>query len=168
MKKKRNLGASPDGLITEPSRKDPHGIFDAKYIIFKDGEGLKDALMWNSICKTSDSGVLQVNKNHMYFYLVQQRRFVVERLYGVLSILESNEGFFCTEVSFEHKWWKEKQKNTEQFYDKYIIYELAYTRLAPLRWPTATVRTGVGIVLTDHIQSTFRKSSIKLYIFITT
>ena len=91
----------------------------------------------------------------------------MERLYGVLSILESNEEFFCTEVSFEHKWWKEKQKNTEQFYDKYIIYELAYTRLAPLRWPTATVRTGVGIVLTDHIQSTFRKSSIKLYIFIT-
>ena len=79
MKKTRNLGASPDGLITEPSRKDPHGIFDAKYIIFKDGEGLKDALMWNSICKTSDSGVLQVNKNHMYFYLVQQQRLCCEK-----------------------------------------------------------------------------------------
>ena len=80
MKKKRNLGASPDGLITEPSRKDPHGIFDAKYIIFKDGEGLKDALMWNSICKTSDSGVLQVNKNRMYFYLVQQQRLCCEKI----------------------------------------------------------------------------------------
>ena len=29
--------------------------------------------MGNSICKTSDSGVLQVNKNHMYFYLLQQQ-----------------------------------------------------------------------------------------------
>ena len=125
--------------------------------------------MGNSICKTSDSGVLQVNKNHMYFYLLQQQLAVCcEKTLSCAFNPGSNEEFFCTEVSFEHKWWKEKQKNTEQFYDKYIIYELAYTRLAPLRWPTATVRTGVGIVLTDHIQSTFRKSSIKLYIFITT
>ena len=98
-------------------------------IIVKDGEGLKDAIMGNSIWKTSDSGVLQVNKNHMYFYRVQQQRYVVKRLYRVLSIVESNEEFFCTEVSFEHEWWKEKQKNTEQFYAKYIMYELAYPRL---------------------------------------
>ena len=51
------------------------------------------------------------------------------------QFLESNEEFFCTQVSFEHKWWKEKQKNTEQFYDKYIIYELAYPRLRDgLQW----------------------------------
>ena len=55
-KEKGSLGASPDGLITELSRKDPHGIFEVKYIIVKDGEGLKDTLMWNSICKTSDPG----------------------------------------------------------------------------------------------------------------
>jgi len=48
---------------------------------------------------------------HCYMY-------VVKRLYRVLSILDSNEEFFCTEVSFEHEWWKEKQKNNEQFYDK--------------------------------------------------
>lgn len=47
-KEKGILGASPDGLITDPSRKDPHGIFEAKYIIVKHGEGLKDALMGNS------------------------------------------------------------------------------------------------------------------------
>lgn len=32
-KEKGILGASPDGLITDPSRKDPHGIFEAKYIL---------------------------------------------------------------------------------------------------------------------------------------
>ena len=80
-KEKGILGASPDGQITAPSRKDPHGIFEAKYIIVKDGEGLKDALMWNSTCKTSDSGVLQVNKNRMYFYLpvVQQQQLCCEK-----------------------------------------------------------------------------------------
>lgn len=44
-KEKGSLGASPDGLIKDPSRKDPHGIFEAKYIILKDGESLKDALL---------------------------------------------------------------------------------------------------------------------------
>ena len=43
-KEKGSLGASPDGLIKDPSRKDPHGTFEAKYIILKDGESLKDAL----------------------------------------------------------------------------------------------------------------------------
>ena len=35
--------------------------------------------MWNSICKTSDSDVLQVNKNRMYFYLVQQQQLCCEK-----------------------------------------------------------------------------------------
>ena len=120
--------------------------------------------MGNSICKTSDSGVLQVNKNHMYFYLLQQQLAVCcEKTLSCAFNPGSNEEFFCTEVSFEHKWWKEKPKNTEQFYDKYIVYELAYPRLRD-----GLQRLYVGIVFTDHIQSTFRKSSIKLYIFITT
>ena len=42
-------------------------------------------------CKMSDTG-LKVNKGHMYFYQVQQRLFVVNRLWGVLvsAILGSN------------------------------------------------------------------------------
>lgn len=34
-KEKGILGESPDGLITDLSRKDPHGIFEAKNIIVK-------------------------------------------------------------------------------------------------------------------------------------
>lgn len=37
-KEKEILGASPEGLITDPSRKDPHGIFEAKYINVKHGD----------------------------------------------------------------------------------------------------------------------------------
>ena len=45
----------------------------------------------------------------------------------------------------------------------YDISYMSYPRVREgLQW------LYVGIVLTDHIQSTFRKSSIKLYIFITT
>ena len=34
-KEKGILGESPDGLITDLSRKDPHGVFEAKYVIVK-------------------------------------------------------------------------------------------------------------------------------------
>ena len=62
----------------------------------------------------------------MYFYQVQQRLFVVKRLWGVLAILGSNGECFHEEIAFQPEWWKEKLMNIEQFCDKDIIYELAY------------------------------------------
>ena len=53
----------------------------------------------------------------------------MNRLWGVLAILGSNGEFFYEEIAFQPEWWKEKLMNTEQFYDKYIIYELAYPRI---------------------------------------
>ena len=78
----------------------------------------------------SDTG-LKVNKSHMYFYQVQQRLFVVNRLWGVLAnaILGSNGEFFHEEIAIQPAWWTEKLMNIEQFYDKYIVYELAYPRI---------------------------------------
>lgn len=87
-KEKRILGASPEG----------HGIIEAKNVIVKDGETLKDALIQKSICKMSDTG-LKVNKSHMYFYQVQQL-FVVNRLWGVLAILDSNREFYMGKLPF--------------------------------------------------------------------
>ena len=72
---------------------------------------------------------LKVNKSHMYFYQVQQQLFVVNRLWGVLAILGSNGEFFHEEIAFQPEWCREKLMNIEQFYDKYIIYELAYPRI---------------------------------------
>ena len=38
-KKKGILGASPDGLVTDPSNpRSPHGIIEAKNVLVKDGE----------------------------------------------------------------------------------------------------------------------------------
>ena len=111
-KEKGILGASPDGLATGRSKlRSP-----------------QDALIRKSICKMSDTG-LKVNKSHMYFYQVQQQLSFVNRLWDVLAILVSNGEFFHEEIAFQPEWWKEKLTNIEQFYDKYIIYELAYPRI---------------------------------------
>jgi len=88
------LGASPDGLITDPSKSSPHGVIEAKNVTVKDSETLTDAL----ICKMSDTG-LKVNQSHMYFYQVQQQLFVVDRLWGVVAILGRNGEFFHGEIA---------------------------------------------------------------------
>ena len=94
------MGASPDGLVTDPSKRSPHGIIEAKNVIVKDGETLKDALIRKSICKMSDTG-LKVNKSHVHFYQVQQQLFVVNRLWGVLAIQGGNREFFHEEIAFQ-------------------------------------------------------------------
>ena len=93
------VGASSDGLVTDPSKGSPHGIIEAKNVIVKDGETLKDALIRKSIRKMSDTG-LKVIKSHMYFYQVQQQLFVVNRLWGALLYLEVMENFFMRKLPF--------------------------------------------------------------------
>ena len=79
-KEKGILGASPDGLVTDPSNlRSPHGIIQAKNAILKDGETLKDALIRKSICKMSDTD-LKVHRSHMYFYQAQQQLSFTNRL----------------------------------------------------------------------------------------
>ena len=56
-KKKGILGASPDGLVTDPSRSNPFGLIEAKNVIVQDGETLKDALVRKSVCKMSETGL---------------------------------------------------------------------------------------------------------------
>ena len=119
---------SPVRLVKDPSKRSPHGIIEAKNVIVKDGETLKDALIRKSMCKMFDTG-LEVNKSPMHFYRVQQQLFGVNRLRGVLAILGGKREFFHEEIAFQPEWWKEKLMNIEQFYDKYIIYELAYLRV---------------------------------------
>ena len=66
-KKRKIWGASPGGLVTDPSNSNLHEIIEANNVIVMDGETLKDSLI-KSICKMFDTG-LKGNKSHMYFSL---------------------------------------------------------------------------------------------------
>ena len=58
------MGGLPSGLLTDPSKSSPRGIIEAKNVIVKDGETLKDTLIQKSFCKMSDTG-LKVNKSYV-------------------------------------------------------------------------------------------------------
>ena len=89
---------SPVRLVKDPSKRSPHGIIEAKNVIVKDGETLKDALIRKSICKMFDTG-LKVNESRMYFYQVQLT--TTDRLWHVLAILGSNGECFHKQIVFQ-------------------------------------------------------------------
>lgn len=124
-KKKGILGASPDGLVTDPIRNNPYGLIEAKNVLVQDGETLKDALVRKSVRKMSETG-FKVKKNHMYFYQIQQQLLVVNRDWGVLAILGSKGKFFNEEIAFEPEWWEEKLNNIEKIYEKFIHVNMSW------------------------------------------
>ena len=119
------IGASPDGLVTDPSVENPLGIIEVKNIIVKDSEDLSLALVRKSICKKDG----MVNKRHMYYYQMQQQLYVVNRTWCDFVVRASNGELYCKRVPYDPKWWIEKFANLDLFYDSYILPELAYPRL---------------------------------------
>lgn len=119
------IGASPDGLVTDPSIENPLGVIEVKNITVKDSEDLSIALVRKSICKKDG----MVNKRHMYYYQMQQQLYVVNRTWCDFVVRGSNGELYCKRVPYDPTWWIEKLANLESFYDSYILPELAYPRL---------------------------------------
>ena len=66
------LGASPDGIVNDHG---DSGLLEMKFIQQSETETLEEALIKKRICKAINSN-LELNKNHQYFYQVQQQMFV--------------------------------------------------------------------------------------------
>ena len=119
------LGASPDGLVTDESCENPLGLVEVKNIKLKENETLKMALVRKGIC--NKNGI--INKSHQYYYQIQQQAFVAERTWCDFVVRGSNNELFQQRVPFNMAWWKEKLVHLENFFDQYILPELAYPRL---------------------------------------
>ena len=119
------LGASPDGLVTDPSSENPLGLVEAKNIQLRENESLAAALVRKGIC-TKDGNI---KKSHQYYYQIQQLEFVVNRKWCDFVVRGSNGEIFCKRVPFDPPWWHEKLLQLENFFDRYILPELVYPRL---------------------------------------
>ena len=83
------------------------------------------ALVRKGICKKN--GI--INKSHQYYYQIQQQAFVTDRTWCDFLVRGSNNELFQQRVPFNTAWWKEKLVHLENFFDQYILPELAYPRL---------------------------------------
>ena len=117
------LGASPDGLVVDPSSENPSGLVEVKNIQLHENESLMAALIRKGICAKDGN----IKKSHQYYYQIQQQEFVVNRQWCDFVIRGSNEEMYW--VPYDPPWWHEKLLQLEKFYDRYILTELAYPRL---------------------------------------
>ena len=125
------LGASPDGIITDEEESTP-GVVELKYIQIKPGETLTDVLLRQHIClkvQHNNTVIIQLNKNHKYYFQLYQEMFVTEYHWGVLIAQGIDGGLFYEKVKFTEEFWSPILKKIELFFDTFLVYELAYPRV---------------------------------------
>lgn len=88
-------------MIHLPTQNDP-GVLEMKYIQVKPGQTLKDVLLKQSIC-TENETVLNLNKNHKYYYQLCHQMFSTAYKWGYFMACGTNEEFFMQKVIFEEK-----------------------------------------------------------------
>ena len=113
------LGASPDGEVDG-------GLVEIKRI-FTDGLSLKKAVCKRGICRDTSHGLV-VNKNHKFYYQVQQLMLCTESSWTDL-VLSDTIDLIILHVKKNSKFLSEKVPKLEKFYDNHISLEIAYPRV---------------------------------------
>lgn len=118
------LAASPDGLVGAD------GLVEAKKIHPRENETLHQALLRLHICKPcqENPGELVVNENHRYFFQVQQQLLCTPRSWGDF-VASDGKSFYIERLTFDEKFWEQRIKKLETFYNDTILLELAYPRV---------------------------------------
>ena len=74
------MGASPEGFVHDPVESPTDGVIEIKYVSLNSRETLRDALLRKHICELVE-GQNIINRNHQYFYQVQQQVFCGKRFW---------------------------------------------------------------------------------------
>ena len=83
------------------------------------------ALIRQGICNKDSI----INKSHQFYYQIQQQAFVAERTWCDFVVRGSKKELHPQRVPSNMAWWKEKLVHLENFFDQYILHELAYPSL---------------------------------------
>lgn len=114
------LGASPDGEVDG-------GLVEVKRI-FSGESTLKEAICKRYICKESSNG-LDINKNHKFYYQVQQQMFCAGCNWTDL-VLSDMDDIIIIHIKKSRSFLSSIIQKLEKFYDDHISLELAYPRVA--------------------------------------
>lgn len=115
------LGASPDGEVDG-------GLVEVKRIFRKNSTSLREAVCHRNICKESPHGLV-VNKNHQFYYQVQQQMLCYECEWTDL-VLSDMVDMIIIHIKKSNKFLSDIIPKLKLFYDKHIALELAYPRVA--------------------------------------
>lgn len=123
------LGASPDGIVTDPTAVESKGILEKKYIQTEKDESLEDALLRKHICAKHEDGV-HINCNHKYYYQIQQGMYLTETKWADFVVQGTQTtSIYIERVKHDNVWWAAVKQKLQNFFDSHIATELAYPRI---------------------------------------
>lgn len=120
------LGASPDSIFSD---NESSGLLEMKYIQMEESETLEEALIRKRIC-VKNSGILEINKKHQYYFQVQQQMFVANKEWNDFVVKGSRgRSIFIKRVMFDSSFWKTVLHKLEFFFNTYMLPEIAYPKV---------------------------------------
>jgi hypothetical protein len=120
------LGASPDGIVCDPSFADSKGLLEMKFIQTEEEESLEDALVRKQICVRNGS-TIHMNKSNKYYYQIQQGMYLTETNWTDFVVAGSQTSeIYVERVSHDTVWWENIMKKLKLFFENHILPELAY------------------------------------------
>ena len=95
--------------------------------IFTDGLSLKEAVCKRGICRDTSHGLV-VNKNHKFYYQVQQLMLCTKSSWTDL-VLSDTVYLIILHVKKNNKFLSDLPPKLEKYYDNHISLEIAYPRV---------------------------------------
>ena len=123
------LGASPDGLVYDPTAPDPEGVVEYKNPYSIRTTSLHDAASQRKdFCLTLKDGSLKLKRSHSYFYQIQATMFCTERKWCDF-VVSTTIDLHVERITFDPTFWKVACSRLRSFYFSAILPELANPRL---------------------------------------
>ena len=123
------LGASPDGLVNDPTSSDPDGIVEYKNPYSIRLLSLADAaLQRKDFCLADKDGSLQFKRSHAYFYQIQATMFCTGRKWCDF-VVSTTVDLHIERVAFDAEFWRATVLRLRSFYFSAVLPELAVPRL---------------------------------------
>mgnify|MGYP000524299259 FL=1 len=102
-----------------------------KFIDTEENESLNNTITRKNICiQDSKRDTVTLNRNHKYFYQIQQGMYLSDRNWTDFVVAGSRSlGMHIERVTFDSYWWDRIKDKLKDFYEKYILIELAYPKI---------------------------------------
>ncbi len=124
------LAATPDGLVHDPSDSiHPTGLLEIKNPYTAKDKDLTEACMTSSFCleKGKDSDLLQLKRQHNYYYQVQCQLYCVDQ-HWCDFVVRTNKDIYVERIYRDRKWWDVQLEKLKKFYFGALLPELASPR----------------------------------------
>ena len=127
------IGASPDGVVHDPSHNPPHGILEIKCPYSMREKPLSECCQdCNFYCFIDETGRFRLKRDHAYYHQVQVQLFVCSDQYKWCDFcVYTTKGVMVERIWTDCDWIEKFIPILENFFRMHYLPEILYPKLKP-------------------------------------